>query len=164
MQALARKIFREQIQGDACELLGIEREEVELDLVGVESWEQQLSRRVAEAEKNGNLFDLCDSDTDVPTPQKVTVKSEKGASKAIHQPKVSAAGVIDLCDSDSDADIDKEKDIFGKYSASVNVKAELHGEMNESDGGGGGGGGGSSDDEEWWRFRYGYRYRPIWEL
>eukprot|EP00985_Skeletonema_marinoi_P012983 scaffold6380_cov127-Skeletonema_marinoi.AAC.5 len=111
------------IQGDACELLGIEREEVELDLVGVESLEQQLSRRVAEAEKNGNMLDLCDSDADVPAPKKMAVKSEKGAVIRKKSPlKTSAAGVIDLCDSDSDED--EEGNIFGKCPSTVNVKTE----------------------------------------
>ena len=118
----------QEIQGDACELLGIEQEEVELDLVGVESLEQQLSRRVAEAAKNGNLIDLCDSDADVPTPKKMTVKSEKGAARKKSPPKTSAAGVIDLCDSDSDSDSDdyEDENIFGKKSAAaaVNVKTE----------------------------------------
>lgn len=115
----------QQIQGDACELLGIEREEVELDLVGVESLEQQLSRRVAEAEENGDLFDLCDSDADVPIPKKMTVKSEKGAARAKSPLKTSAAGVIDLCDSSSDSDFSHfEDDARNLYAAPVNVKTE----------------------------------------
>jgi hypothetical protein len=114
----------QKIQGDACELLGIEREEVELDLVGVETLEQQLSRRVAEAKKNGDLLDLCDSDADVPAPKKMTVKSEKGAARTKSPPKISTAGVIDLCDSDSDSDNDEGTNIFGKYPAAVNVKTE----------------------------------------
>ncbi|KAL7499648.1 hypothetical protein ACHAWT_010345 [Skeletonema menzelii] len=119
----------QEIQGGACELLGIEREEVELDLVGVESLEQQLSRRVAEAEKNGNMLDLCDSDADVPATTKIAVKSERGPIRKKSSLKTSATGVIDLCDS-SDSDDDDDDDdgddegIFGKCPATVNVKTE----------------------------------------
>ncbi len=119
----------QSIQGNACEILGIEIEEVELDLVGVETLEQQLSRRVAEAKKNGNLLDLCDSDADVSASKKMTrVKSEKGALGTNRSPpKTSATGIIDLCDSDSDSDSDDsfEKAMFGtKPKASVRVKTE----------------------------------------
>ncbi len=112
-----------EIQGDACELLGIEREGVELDLVGVESLEQQLSRRVAEAEKNGNMIDLCDSGADIPSAKKIAVKSEKGGAKKKSPLKTSVSGVIDLCDSDSDDD-DDDGGVFGKCSATVKVKTE----------------------------------------
>ena len=111
----------QKVQGYACELLGIEREEVELDLVGVESFEEQISRRVAEAEKSGNMLDLCYSDAEVPVYKKAAVKLEKGITRSKSSSKTSAADVIDLCDSDSDSDSD---DIFGCKSSAANVKTE----------------------------------------
>ena len=114
----------QEIQGGACELLGIEREEVELDLVGVETLEQQLSRRVAEAEKNGNMLNLCDSDADVPAAAKIAVKAEKGIARKKSPLKTSATGVIDLCDSSDDDDDDDDDFLFRKYPAQVNVKTE----------------------------------------
>mmetsp|Transcript_14818 Transcript_14818/g.32186 ORF Transcript_14818/g.32186 Transcript_14818/m.32186 type:complete len:794 (-) Transcript_14818:1105-3486(-) len=70
-----------KIQGGACELLGIEREEVELDVMGVETFDQTLARKKEEAKKNGDMFDLCDSDAELSIQPKngVKVKGEKKA-------------------------------------------------------------------------------------
>ena len=67
------------VQGGACKLMGVEREEVELDVMGVETFDQTLSRRLDEAKKRGDAFDLCDSDAEVPV---VSVKAEKKARAA----------------------------------------------------------------------------------
>lgn len=96
-----------EIQRGACELLGIEREEVELDVMGVESFEQTMARRKVEAEKNGDMFDLCDSDTEMNILPKngVKVKAEKKATtRPVESSAPSAMDIIDLCDSDDDED------------------------------------------------------------
>ncbi|KAL7529808.1 hypothetical protein ACHAXR_004427, partial [Thalassiosira sp. AJA248-18] len=93
------------IQGNACELLGIEREEVELDVMGVETFEQTLARKKEEAKKNGDMFDLCDSDADISIKPKkgVKVKAEKRSAARSGKPSApSGMDFIDLCDSDDD--------------------------------------------------------------
>jgi hypothetical protein len=93
-----------KIQGEACNLLAIEREEFELDVMAVESLEQSLERKLAEAKLKGDAFDLCDSDAEVPVVPKTKVKSEKVAISASQPSRAmqSTMEVIDLCDSDND--------------------------------------------------------------
>ena len=94
-----------KIQGSACEDMGIEREEVELDVMGVETFEQTLARKKEEAKKNGDMFDLCDSDAEMSIQPKngVKVKGEKKAkASSAKSPAQSDMDVIDLCDSDND--------------------------------------------------------------
>ena len=55
--------FRGQVD-DAMELLGIEREDLDLDIVGVESFEQRIEKKLKEAEDNGMVVDLLDSDNE----------------------------------------------------------------------------------------------------
>lgn len=43
-------------QQSACKLLGIEREDIELDVLGVETFEQSLGRKLEEAKKKGEDF------------------------------------------------------------------------------------------------------------
>jgi hypothetical protein len=49
-------------QHEACKLLGIKREEIELDVMGVETFEQSLERKMKEAKQKGAVFDFCNSD------------------------------------------------------------------------------------------------------
>ncbi|KAL9178747.1 hypothetical protein ACHAXT_003878 [Thalassiosira profunda] len=44
--------------------LGEDSEETDLDVMGVETFEHALARRKEEAEMEGNMFDLCDSDAE----------------------------------------------------------------------------------------------------
>ena len=97
------------IQGEACDILGIEREEVELDVMGVETFEQTLARKKEECIKRGDMFNLCDSDNELDIQQKVKVKGEKmGTSKKPSSSSAADDDVINLCDSDSDDDDDKK--------------------------------------------------------
>ena len=98
------------IQRGACDLLGIEREEVELDVMGVETLEQTLARKKEEAKKNGTLFDLCDSDAEISIkPEKgAKVKAEKRAAGSKSSVVPSEMEVIDLCDSDESNESDDE--------------------------------------------------------
>jgi hypothetical protein len=48
----------------AMQLLGIERDELELDVMGVESWEAQNAKKLKEAMDKGDVIDLMDSDDD----------------------------------------------------------------------------------------------------
>jgi hypothetical protein len=93
-----------EIQGEACTLLGIEREEFELDVMAVESLEQSLERKLEEAKMKGDAFDLCDSDAEIPVVPKTKVKSERVATSASQPSRAmqSTMEVIDLCDSDDD--------------------------------------------------------------
>merc|ERR1712032_1014037 len=100
-----------EIQAGACELLGIEREEIELDVMGVETLEQTLARKREEAEKNGDMLNLCDSDAEISIkPQsRVRVKAEKKAGTGpAKSPVPSDVDVIDLCDSDNDVGTESE--------------------------------------------------------
>jgi hypothetical protein len=48
----------------AMQLLGIERDDLELDVMGVESWEAQNAKKLKEAMDKGDVIDLMDSDDD----------------------------------------------------------------------------------------------------
>jgi hypothetical protein len=48
----------------AMQLLGIERDELELDVMGVESWEVQNAKKLKDAMDKGEIIDLMDSDDD----------------------------------------------------------------------------------------------------
>lgn len=53
------------IQNEVFDTLGMEREQLELDVVGVESFNDKLNKQMKEAEEKGLVVDLvCDSDED----------------------------------------------------------------------------------------------------
>ena len=53
------------IQNEIFDTLGMEREQLELDVVGVESFDDKLAKQMKEAEEKGLVVDLvCDSDED----------------------------------------------------------------------------------------------------
>ena len=97
--------------------------------MGVESFEDMLKRKKEEAIKNGDMFDLCDSDAelDIKPKAKVKVKGERktaGGSSTNHSASASAdTDVIDLCDSDEDDD-DYGKKPAAKPTYSRGVKEE----------------------------------------
>lgn len=115
-----------KIQEEACAVLGIEREEVELDVMGVESLEQTLARRKEEAIKRGDMFDLCDSDTELAIQPKkgVKVKAEKKRGSGAAKPSAPVDDVIDLCDSDSDDDDEPTKPAASHPSRGRGIKEE----------------------------------------
>ncbi len=45
--------------------LGIERDALDLDVMAVESLDTTIQRKIAEAEKSGEVIDLCDSDEEI---------------------------------------------------------------------------------------------------
>jgi hypothetical protein len=53
-------------QDDARELVGIERKEVEIDVMAVETFDSSLERKLEEAASKGQVVDLCDSDDEYP--------------------------------------------------------------------------------------------------
>jgi hypothetical protein len=53
-----------EIQKSAMEILGIERDDLELDVMGVDTMEEGLTKVFENAEDNGEVIDLCDSDDD----------------------------------------------------------------------------------------------------
>ena len=77
-----------QKQDETMRLVGIEREELELDVMEVASWEKQNAEKLQKAIENNELIDLCDSDdedTNVarmpPFPaSSVPIKPDPGAS------------------------------------------------------------------------------------
>lgn len=116
------------IQESACALLGIEREEVELDVMGVETFDEALKRRKDEAVKNGDMFDLCDSDTELSIKPKngFKVKAEKkAATRAGKSFASSNMDVIDLCDSDNDEWTKPAAKAANKPSGAVKEEAFL---------------------------------------
>lgn len=56
-------------QTGALELLGIEREDLELEMAAVESWEERNAKKMQAAIETGDLIDLCDSDDENMTPK-----------------------------------------------------------------------------------------------
>ncbi|KAL3795128.1 hypothetical protein HJC23_007356 [Cyclotella cryptica] len=117
------------IQREACELLGIERGDIELDVMGVESFEQSLERKMEEAEKKGAVYDFCDSDRDDELPVRFNpltrIKPERNQSsgaKAHPVMTVGASTVIDLCESDDEDDRKPPAD--STRAARGNVKVE----------------------------------------
>jgi hypothetical protein len=53
------------MQKGAMDLVGIEREDLELDVTAVASLEIRLDEQYKQAEQNGDVIDLCDSDDDM---------------------------------------------------------------------------------------------------
>jgi hypothetical protein len=94
-----------ETQNEASKLLGIEREELELDVLQVESFEDSLKRKQTEAEKKGDAFDLCDSDAEIDVQPAAKVKAESSSQSSPGRRSAIMArceAVIDLCDSDDD--------------------------------------------------------------
>lgn len=110
-----------------CQLLGIEREDIELDVLGVETFEQSLERKMKEASRNGAMFNFADSDdedsNDPKTTSTVRVKAEKAAGRAsIMEKGGSQDDAIDLCDSD---DEDDDRKLPAKPTKGIAVKDEV---------------------------------------
>jgi len=53
-----------KIQDAAMDLLGLEREEMELDLVAVDIWDQRIEKKMKAAKANGSFIEILDSDPD----------------------------------------------------------------------------------------------------
>lgn len=98
-------------QRAACKLLGIEREDIELDVLGVETFEQGLERRLEEAKKKGAVFDVSNSDDEddatLSQSKHIKVKSEKRSGEISASPS-GDQDVINLCDSDDDEEDAKQ--------------------------------------------------------
>jgi hypothetical protein len=95
-----------QIQDDARNLVGIEREDLELDVMGVENFEQTLARKLEDAKKSGDAFDLCNSDEETDNrkpPARVNVKPEPGTLGTLRAASIGNGVIIDLCDSEDDS-------------------------------------------------------------
>lgn len=76
-------------QDDVFQLLGIEQEELELDLVGVDSLEKRQEQKLQEAIQQGDLIDLCDSDDeDLGSRKPAAIKSNPNSALAIQLRKV----------------------------------------------------------------------------
>ena len=114
-------------QQQACKLVGIEREDIELDVLGVESFEQTIARKMEQARKEGAVFDFCDSDDEDNNPVQpnnmVRVKTER--KKGTYSRVVSGhSDVIDLCDSDDEGDKKLPASEATKTASTVAVKEE----------------------------------------
>jgi hypothetical protein len=114
-------------QQQACKLVGIEREDIELDVLGVESFEQTIARKMEQARKEGAVFDFCDSDDEDNNPVQpnnmVRVKTER--KKGTYSRVVSGhSDVIDLCDSDDEGDKKLPASEATKTASTVIVKKE----------------------------------------
>lgn len=118
-----------EIQKGVCELLGIEREEMELNVMSVENFEHTLERRLEEAKKSGDAFDLCDSDAEVPIQPKPKVQAEnnqKGKrNRSNNVVMQSAMEVIDLLDSDDDWAPPSPSGLDGSKRGFSAVKSEM---------------------------------------
>jgi len=56
--------------GKAMDLMGIKRPQLDLDVMGVESWDVQNQRKLSKAQQQGMIVDLCDDDDDSNPDQK----------------------------------------------------------------------------------------------
>ena len=52
-------------QQSACKLLGIEREDIELDVLGVETFEQSLGRKLEEAKQKGERISIASPNSEI---------------------------------------------------------------------------------------------------
>jgi len=52
------------IQTGVLELLGMKREELEFEVVGVDGLDERFAKALKQAQAEGRVFDLCDSDSD----------------------------------------------------------------------------------------------------
>lgn len=92
-----------QTQDETMRLVGIEREELELDVMEVASWEKQNAEKLQKAIDQGDLIDLCDSDDEAiaenlarmppPPSSTVRIKADPGADPCTNTvtPSLSAA-------------------------------------------------------------------------
>ena len=113
------------LQNDTSKLLGIEREEQDLELMEVDSLDQRLSKRLAEAQERGDAFDLCDSDVELDVKPKPKVKKEGQPSTSR---KVTISGgitTIDLCDSDSDDDMIEPPPTAHRVASGVKSESDM---------------------------------------
>mmetsp|Transcript_20904 Transcript_20904/g.30612 ORF Transcript_20904/g.30612 Transcript_20904/m.30612 type:complete len:178 (-) Transcript_20904:139-672(-) len=93
----------------ARELVGIEREELDLDVMAVDSLENTIQRKMDDAENRGEVIDLCDSDEEIeavlsrlpPARSMLRVKAEPTNDNWNNR-----YGLIGGMDSDSDDSID----------------------------------------------------------
>jgi hypothetical protein len=99
-----------KVQKESGDLLGIERDDLDLDVMQVESFEEKLKKREQDARLKGNAFDLCDdAAVDVSVVPMNRIKSEPGIEPTAAKARpasflVGPDGVIDLCNCDSDSD------------------------------------------------------------
>lgn len=91
-------------------------------MLGVETFEQSLERKMKEAKTKGAMFDLSSDsyEENIPNVYTVRVKAEKIAH-SIMQKGGSQVDVIDLCDSDDEEDVTKPA---AKRTTGIAVKEE----------------------------------------
>ena len=121
-----------RLQDEASKLVGIERQEAELELMEVDTLEQRLAKQLEQAKQTGDAFDLCDSDAELDVKPKAKVKTEpkrrNSSAAAAKVTKVDGVLTIDLCDSDDDDEIldqlDKLEPRSGRSMTAARVKVE----------------------------------------
>lgn len=77
-----------QIQDSVMDTLGIDREELELDVLGVDSWEDKQAKNLEEAKAAGEFFDLSNdsSDDEGPAPVQRSIKVKRKKKKFESEP------------------------------------------------------------------------------
>lgn len=135
-----------EIQNDASALLGIEMEDLELDVLEVETLDQALALKVEEAKKSGALFDFCDDSSDEgdavaqstgntffggKVKSEGTALSRTTTTTTIRTRVITQAekDVIELLDSDSDDDDLPSPSPFSRqYSSAVSQPQQVKSE------------------------------------
>ena len=111
------------LQDKASKLMGVERQQQDLELMEVDTLDQRLAKQLQEAEKRGDAFDLCDSDVELDVKPKAKVKTgrKRPPAKAV---QVNGVLTIDLCDSDEDVFEfdDDQQGGSGAASAAARIK------------------------------------------
>ena len=95
-QLLPRLNQLQQIQNEALELVGLEREEVELEILGVESFENGLSRKLDEAATKGEVVDLCHSDEEESESMAVKLPPTKPIAQVKEEQDTSSFAAADI--------------------------------------------------------------------
>lgn len=80
-----------QIQNAAMDLLGIDREDLELEMVAVDTFEDTMAKKIERAKQTGDYIDLCDSDEE---PEIEPQQSSNLAKALAHQIKVKAEPAV----------------------------------------------------------------------
>jgi hypothetical protein len=96
------------LQDSSMDILGIEREELELDLLQVETFEQRQARLLQRAIENGELIDLCDSSDDDATAPASTFTEAPAAQPKVKQEASVARANLESAQTESACDASTE--------------------------------------------------------
>ena len=80
-----------KVQDGAMDLLGIDREEMEFELMAVDSLDQRMEKKMQEAKQSGDFFDLCESDDEPDVQPQPSSRMKQELLKVKAEPRTKAA-------------------------------------------------------------------------